>query len=132
MKNKKGFTLVELLAVIVLLAAIMILVYPNVLEKVSMQEKKIDEKKEQLLYTSVYDYLYENKGIYPLSAGKSYCVSIQILGGSDKLYIDDYGDLLDTGYVQVQIGESGDMHQDKNAYRILSDKTECTGEIIAY
>lgn len=130
MKNKKGFTLVELLAVIVLLAAVMILVYPNVLEKVKEQDKGIDEKKKQLLYTSVYDYLYENKAAYPLTTGKNYCVSIRTLAGNDKLYVDDYGDLLDTGYVQVQIGEGGDVHQDKNAYRILSDGSTCIGDTV--
>ena len=76
MKNKKGFTLVELLAVIVLIAAIMILIYPSVLEKVNEQDKNIDSKKEKLLYTSVFDYLYEEHGKYTLSEGKKYCVKI--------------------------------------------------------
>lgn len=130
MNNKKGFTLVELLAVIVLLAAIMILVYPNVLEKVNEQKKGIDLKKEKLLYTSTYEYLYERKADYPLSEGKTYCVKIADIAKDNKLYIDDYGDLIDTGYVQVQVGKGGNLQQSQNAYRILTDKSSCNGTTI--
>ena len=130
MKNKKGFTLVELLAVIVLIAAIMILIYPSVLEKVNEQDKNIDSKKEKLLYTSVFDYLYEEHGKYTLSEGKKYCVKISLLGENGNLYVDDYKDIIDDGYVLVQIGKDGDVHQDKNAYRILSNRDECIGNIV--
>lgn len=130
MKNKKGFTIVELLAVIVLLAAVMILIYPNVLEKVREQEKQIDTKTEQLLYQSTYNFLYKRKGMYPLLTGKQYCVKISTLSYEDELIIDNYKNLLNSGYVQVEIGASGDTNQDKNAYRILLDSTGCQGDII--
>lgn len=130
MKNKEGFTIIELLAVIVLLSAVMILIYPNVLEKVREQETVIDAKTEQLLYQSTYNFLYERKSMYPLLVGKQYCVKISTLSYEDELIIDSYNHLLDYGYVQVEIGESGDTNQDKNAYRILVSSSECQGNII--
>lgn len=49
MKNKKGFTLVELLAVIVLLSIIMIIVVPNVLNALNSGKNTIDKiNKRQL------------------------------------------------------------------------------------
>ena len=128
MKNR-GFTLVELLAVITLLAAIMLLVYPTVLEKVQEKDKDILEKKQTLVYTAAYDYLYENKNIYPVRAGKVYCVNMGYLSSLDKLPVDEYEDLLkdsdiSKNYIQVKIGD------ENNAYSIVTSTTGCTDGII--
>lgn len=128
MKNR-GFTLVELLAVITLLAAIMLLVYPTVLEKVQEKDKDILEKKQILVYTAAYDYLYENKNIYPVRAGKVYCVNMGYLSSLDKLPVDQYEDLLkdsdiSKNYIQVKIGD------ENNAYSIVTSTTGCTDGII--
>lgn len=128
MKNR-GFTLVELLAVIALLAAIMLLVYPTVLEKVQEKDKDILEKKEKLIYTAAYDYLYENKNLYPIRTGKVYCVNMGYLSSLDKLPIDEYEDLLkdadiSKNYIQVKIGN------ENNIYNIITSTSSCTDGII--
>lgn len=128
MKNR-GFTFVELLAVITLLAAIMLLVYPTVLEKVQEKDKDILEKKQTLVYTAAYDYLYENKYIYPVRAGKVYCVNMGYLSSLDKLPVDEYEDLLKDSdifknYIQVKIGD------ENNAYSIVTSTTGCIDGII--
>lgn len=125
----KGFTLIELLGVIILIAALMILVYPNVLEKVQEKEKDILEKKRQLVYTATYDYLYENKGTYPLRSGKVYCVNLGYLSSLDRLPIDEYEEMLkdsdiSKNYIQVKIGN------DNNLYRIVTDTSVCTDGVI--
>ena len=75
MKNMyKGFTLVELLGVVILLSILVILVYPNVIERIQNQEKKLSEKEEKLLYTATYDYLYSNAS-YDLGENKCYCIA---------------------------------------------------------
>lgn len=125
--KRRGFTLIELLAVIILLAAVMVLVYPNVLEKVQEKDNDIIEKKQQLVYTAAYDYLYENKAMYPLRSGNVYCVNMGYLSYLDKLPIDEYDDILkdpdiSNNYIRVQIGDTD------NAYRIVVSPTEtaCT------
>ncbi len=129
MKNK-GFTLIELLAVIALLAAVMLLIYPNVLEKVQEKDDEIIEKKKQLVYNAAYDYLYENKDMYPVRAGKVYCVNMGYLGSLDRLPIDDYEDLISgsvsDNYIVVKIGEVN------NAYSITTNTGVCTDGIINY
>lgn len=128
MKNR-GFTLVELLAVITLLAAIILLVYPNVLEKVNEKDKDILEKKQKLIYTAAYDYLYENKSVYPIRVGKVYCVNMGYLASLDKMPVDEYDDLLkdsdiSKNYIEVKIGN------DDNTYRIVTSTTTCIDGVI--
>ena len=128
MKNR-GFTLVELLGVIALLAAVMLLVYPNVLEKVQEKENDIVEKKQKIVYNAAYDYLYENKADYPIRAGKVYCLNMGYLASLDKLPVDEYNDILkdsdvSKNYIKVSIGD------DDNSYRIITSTTSCTDGII--
>lgn len=126
---KRGFTLVELLAVIALLGGILALVYPTVLERIQGEETEILEKKQQLVYTATYDYLYENKGTYPIRAGKVYCVNMGYMAYMDRLPIDDYKDLLKDedihkNYIMVKVGD------DNNIYNIVTDTSSCTDGVI--
>ena len=128
MKNR-GFTLIELLAVIALLAALMLMIYPNVLEKVQEKDEEIVEKKKQLIYNAAYDYLYENKDLYPVRAGKVYCVNMGYLGSLDRLPVDDYEDVLKSSdisnnYILVKIGN------DSNVYSITTDTGLCIDGIV--
>jgi len=128
MKNK-GFTIIELLGVVALLAAIMLLIYPTVLEKIQEKDDDILDKKEKLVYTAAYDYLYENKNIYPISAGEVYCINMGYLSYLDKLPIDKYEDLLkdpdiSKNYIQITIGT------EDNLYRIVTSTSACTADNI--
>lgn len=76
---KKGFTLVELLAVIVLLTLIFALVYPNILGISEKQEAKIDEAKKTLINSATLDYMTAHLNEYPQSIGKNYCIKIEML-----------------------------------------------------
>lgn len=127
----KGFTIVELLGAISLLAILILLVYPTVLEKVQEKDKDIVENKKTLVYTAAYDYLYENKNIYPIRSGKVYCVNMGYLASLDKLPVDEYEDLLSDSnedvfahYIQVKIGSSD------NAYSIITTTTSCVDGVI--
>ena len=128
MKNK-GFTLIELLAVIALLAAIMFLIYPTVLEKLQEKDSEIIEKKKQLIYTSAYNYLYDNKTAYPVQEGKKYCVSIGHLSYLGLMPVDDYDDILKDddafkNYVYIQVGNG------ENVYRVVTNTTNCTDGVL--
>ena len=58
MKNKKGFTLVELITVIALLGVIMLLVVPNVVESFSNAKKNT-----LIIELKTLIYFYSNKNL---------------------------------------------------------------------
>lgn len=126
----RGFTLVELLAVVVLLGGIIALVFPNVLERIQSEEKEILERKQQLVYTAAYDILYEQKGTYPIRSDRKYCVNMGYMAYNDRMPIDDYKDILKDSsdvyknYIMITIGDSN------NLYKIVTDTISCTDGII--
>lgn len=62
--NKRGFTLIELLGCIVILGLISLLAFPPMLNFLSSSQKKIDEAKEDVILSSVRDYVNDNVGDY--------------------------------------------------------------------
>lgn len=127
--KKRGFTLIELLAVIVLLTLVVALVYPSVITLLKNKDTEINESKKELLYTTVYDYLYENKGTYPLRTGKVYCVNVSYLASLNRLTLSDYEDIfidndVTNNYVKVQIGD------DTKLYNIINNTSTCTDGVI--
>ena len=59
--NNKGFTLVELLAVLVILTAIMTIALPSISSSMSRTKKKQDEKKIELLKSYAELYVTDHK-----------------------------------------------------------------------
>lgn len=121
--NKKGFTLVELLAVITLLMALLVLTFPTVLEMIQKKEQEIDQAKLDLIYSAADSYMNNNKNTYPKKVGNIYCISVQTLTdehllafeADDKvLYTNDKKDTLNV--VRIAIGKNS-----KNAYSIPKD-----------
>lgn len=71
MKNK-GFTLVELLAVIVILAVISILVFPAVSNIIYTSEETIYQKQINTILKSAYDFSLKNINYLPNSGEKTF------------------------------------------------------------
>lgn len=123
---KKGFTLVELLAVITLLGILVIIIFPTVLEMIDKKTAQIDEEKINLIYSSADTYMRNNINDYPAYEGNVYCISVKKL--SDEQLIpfetDDnilYADNNKTeNIVRIAIGANN-----KNAYQIVKNG-ECT------
>lgn len=64
MKNKKGFTLVELLAVIVILAVIMLIAVPVISNLIQKNKEKAYEAKMELILKQAKLYAKDNKILY--------------------------------------------------------------------
>lgn len=62
---KKGFTLSELLAVIVLLGLIVAIIFPNIVDQVQKKQKEIDDTKLKLIYSGAKNYCIENNKDFP-------------------------------------------------------------------
>ncbi len=88
MKRKNAFTLVEMLAVIVVLGLIMIVAFPKILEMVTRQEDEVDKAKEKMIASAVESYLNANKNTYPAREGKNYCINLFELDNKGFLALD--------------------------------------------
>lgn len=110
MKNKKGFTLVELIAVITLIGVVMILIIPNVLGLFKQSKKTLFVDESLEIFKNAYTtYIYRSSnGEY----NKRFCKGIDQstnlldLENQDELYyditVDAYGEVL-----KIKIAKDG-------------------------
>jgi len=80
--KKNGFTLAELLGVIVILAAIALIAFPPIINQIKKSRGELDDALNQLIYSAAKQYL-EDKN-YNLD-GKSYCIKLSVLVNDGKL-----------------------------------------------
>lgn len=89
MRKNKGFTLVELLAVIVLLGILMLLTFPRIIEMTNSQNAKISNAKLLLMKTAAKSYIADHKNQYPAKEGNTFCISVESLQSGNYLAFDD-------------------------------------------
>lgn len=96
-RNNKAFTLVELLAVIVILGILLILSFPKILEMVNREKEKISEAKLSIMYSATKSYLFDHNNQFPEREGNTYCIEPKKL--QDENYVAFEDDEIDTNYV---------------------------------
>lgn len=84
--KKRGFTLVELLAVLVLIAAISLIIFPSIINYINSSKGDISAVTKELIISSIKLYVSDNEKIFPKYEGNSYCTTLETL--ADKNYID--------------------------------------------
>lgn len=118
--NRKGFTLVELLAVILVIALIATFALPQILTQFSNNSEELSERQIQMIEEAGLVYVELNNDDY---AGKTSCVELKNLVVSD---------LLNEGFVKDALGN--DYNNQKrlkvtsknNRYTVkLVDKSKC-------
>ncbi|MGE5456398.1 MAG: prepilin-type N-terminal cleavage/methylation domain-containing protein [Ignavibacteriales bacterium] len=82
---KRGFTLVELMAVIIILSLLVILAAPPILEKLKKTEKDVDAASLALIESAIDLYIDDNDDTYPNINGSTYCITFQQLVNDGKL-----------------------------------------------
>lgn len=70
---KKGFTLLEMIAVILIIGMLILTVFPLVANQIKSQSGKIDETTKTLIYSAAELYVKERKSEYPSTNGAVYC-----------------------------------------------------------
>lgn len=105
--NKKGFTLTELIGVIIILGLIAIIAFPPLLKQIKGTQTTIDEATEKMIKVGASNYVNENKNNFPKINNNVYCISLQMLIDDGKLsndLVDSKGDKLDTNkFVKINI-----------------------------
>ena len=123
--NNKGFTLVELLSVIIILTLIMFLVLPNITNMVKNKETEIDELTFNIIKDAAKLHIEDNKSFYKKIDDNKYCVRIKKLVNDDYLKgkIEyDGEDITNTKSLQVTYNQGFNFE--------LVDNSLCTGDIM--
>lgn len=114
--NKKGFTLTELLGVIVILAIIAIIAFPSVLGLLNSSQDETDEAMQNFAITAARNYVNDNMDSYP-----------KALEGQTKTYSNlKIQTLLDEGYIS-----STTISSEKNC-EMLNDEIKITSDSVKY
>ena len=82
---KKGFTLVELIGVIIILALIMLLAVPPILNSIRSTRNELSDASKKIIYTAANLYVSENLNDFPKNDGNTFCVSIDTLSKKEYL-----------------------------------------------
>ena len=80
--KKNGFTLAELLGVVVILAAIALIAFPPIINQIKSSRKDLDNALNSLILTAAEQYLEENN--YPLN-NSTYFIQLSVLVEDGKL-----------------------------------------------
>lgn len=77
--NKKGFTLAEIIGVIVILGLVALLAFPPMLNMIKNSENKISDATKTLIYTASSQYTAKYINNFPKKEGNVYCITIEDL-----------------------------------------------------
>lgn len=119
---KKGYTLVELLGVIIILTLITMLVLPNVINSIKNSSSKNDDLMEELIISASKTYIDDN--YYDMLIGNGFTLCIPLTELVEKDYLTTpikYKNMDDiTGIKVVKV-----TYSDKYTYNIV-DKSTCS------
>ena len=119
--KKQGFTLVELLGVIVILGIIALISLPPILNQLNSSKKTINESTLKLIYSAGSLYLDERQNDYNRTPGNVFCVTLRELVADGKLEspVTDAstGKEIDLGkYVKYTVNNHGGLNYDSQLY----------------
>lgn len=121
--KEKGFTLIELIGVITLLAIIILITYPSIVNIIKKSNNKIDSATSALIISGAKNMVDENKNSYPLTNGNVYCVTIKSLINKGYVISDlenGNGNKINTDrYVMIKVNSN------KYKYTILAEAEKC-------
>lgn len=106
MKSIKGFTLVELLGVIILIGVLMIAISSPIISLINSNSKKLDEASSKLLYTAAEQFMNKDSRTYVKTNGNIYYISLEQLIHNDFLeekFLESYSEEVLSKYTQIKV-----------------------------
>lgn len=91
MKNKKGFTMVELLGIVAIIATILVFTGPSIVGMLKKDEEKEYNRFLEDLYLATETYVQLHSDKYP---------ELSNIGGTSNVMIED---LIENGYIKASI-----------------------------
>ena len=83
---KKGFTLIEMIGVMVIISLLLLLVMPNIINYIKKGGDIKDKATKEILYTAAKKFMEDNKEDFKKDKYSTYCIKVNIL--SNEGYID--------------------------------------------
>ena len=120
---KKGFTLVELIGVVIILALIALLAFPPILNSIRKTKIELSNASKEILYNAVDLYISENLNDFPKNNGNIYCVTLNTLVSKEYLPTKVYDSV--TGE-EISLDSKIEIKVENNgyAYNMNNDCTE--------
>lgn len=89
---KRGFTLIEMLAVIVIISLISVVTVPAIINQISSKKTEIDTTTKQMIYEATELYMKNDEVSYPRLTNNKYTVSLDklVTAGLLQSPIKDY------------------------------------------
>lgn len=113
--NKKGFTLVEILAVITILSLLMVFVVPNFVKLVNDNKKTVSDIQKEMIINAAKLYVEDCNNIHNTDISCNFTSS----GKETKINLDD---LVNNGYIEkVVVNDktcSGTVLKKENNYSV--------------
>ena len=121
--KRNGFTLVELMAVIIIISLIAILTFPNIVNQIKKTKKSNNKMVEDLLIAQAKKYVSDNKDEL---LEDEYCMPISTLIDNDYIKEDivNINDIKDNKVVHITLDNN-------NSYEVL-DKNKCFLSAVKY
>lgn len=82
---KKGFTLIEMIAVVLIMALLTLIVLPTIVNQIQSQKENISDASLKLITSATELYLEERENEYIMMPGATYCISLETLVNDGKL-----------------------------------------------
>ena len=77
MRNKKGFTLTEILGVLVIMGLLLLIIVPTTLNKDRTSENDVKQSQNKMIEESTSIYMDKDKEQYPNVRGNNYCIPVE-------------------------------------------------------
>ncbi len=127
--KKCGFTLVEMLAVLVLLILVSLVVFPSIINYINSSKGDISSVSKKMIISNAELYVSDNKNSFPAFEGHSYCMKLKDL--AVKNYIETpfkdsaTGEEIDleNTFVKVQYVFDYDLQTTKYNYDVVNSCT---------
>lgn len=115
--KRNGFTLVELLGVIIVLSLLVILVFPSIVNSVKNSSTKTDDLTKEMIYKAADLYISNHKGEFIKTNGSQYVIDLKDLVEEEHLSspikLSDGKDITNNKCIQV-IYNDGYKYELKN------------------
>lgn len=79
MKNKFGFTLVEMIAVVVIITLLTLAVVPSILRQINDKNDEVSSLSEDIIFSATDLYMMDNGNKYLMISGEEYYISLETL-----------------------------------------------------